>query len=434
MSVIIKNVNRNSPAYVKKMRSGCVLEKINSHEIKDVLDYEFYSKETLLDVVFSDTDGKKKIVRIKKRENEDLGLEFETYLMDKQHSCCNKCIFCFVDQMPPNMRDTLYFKDDDSRLSFFFGSYITLTNLSEHDVDRIIQMHISPINVSVHTMNPELRVKMMKNKNAGKSLDILKRLAQNGIKLNTQLVLCPGINDGEELLYSIKELSKLYPSVQSIAAVPVGLTKFRSTLYPLEGYTPERAKETIRIIDSFGDKFKKQHGTRLVYAADEFYIKAGMAMPEEDYYEDYPQIENGVGLWKSLETEFYTALDECKFKREKDIFVSIATGEAAFPLIKSFCEAVEKKFSHVHIYPYKIINDFFGHSVTVAGLITAADLMNQLDGKELGNKLVIPSVMLKSGEDVFLDDYTVTDVSKKLDIKIEAADNSGEDLLYKLIS
>lgn len=434
MSVIIKKVNRNSPAYIKRIRSGCVLEKINSHEINDVLDYEFYSKEKVLDVVFSGADGKKIIVRIKKGENEDLGLEFDSYLMDKQHSCCNRCIFCFVDQMPPNMRDTLYFKDDDSRLSFFFGSYITLTNLSEHDVNRIIEMHISPINISVHTMNPELRVKMMKNKNAGKSLNILKRLAENGIKLNTQLVLCPEINDGDELRYSIGELSKLYPSVQSIAAVPVGLTKFRSELYPLKEYTPERARETIEIIDSFGNEFKKAHGTRLVYAADEFYIKAGMVMPDEDYYEDYPQIENGVGLWKSLEAEFCNALDECEVHNEKDVFVSVATGEAAFPLIKALCEATEKKLPWVHIYPYKIVNDFFGHSVTVAGLITAADLMNQLKGKELGNKLVIPSVMLKSGEDVFLDDYTVSDVSEKLGIKIEAADNSGKDLLYKLIS
>lgn len=434
MSVIIKNVKKNTPAYIKGIKSGFILEKINSHEINDVLDYEFYSGECLLNVVVCTETGKKKIVRIKKRENEDLGLEFETYLMDKQHSCCNRCIFCFVDQMPPNMRDTLYFKDDDSRLSFFFGSYITLTNLSQHDVDRIIEMHISPINISVHTMNPKLRCEMMKNKNAGKSLDILKRLAENGIKINTQLVLCPGINDGDELRYSIEELSKLYPSVQSIAAVPVGLTKFRDKLYPLKEYTPESARETIDIIEKFGNDFKKKHGTRLVYAADEFYIKAEMRMPEEDYYEDYPQLENGVGLWKSLETEFYDALLMCDESIENDTYVSVATGEAAFPLIKSLCEAAEEKFSKVHIYPYKIINDFFGHSVTVAGLITAQDLIKQLKGKELGGKLIIPSVMLKSDEDVFLDDYTLSDVSEKLGVKIEAADNSGEDLLYKLIT
>lgn len=434
MSVKIINVLKHSPAYNKGIRKDYILEKVNSHEINDILDYEFYCKSSSLNVVFSAPDGKKKIVKIIKDEDEDIGLEFDSYLMDKQHSCCNKCVFCFIDQMPPNMRETLYFKDDDSRLSFFFGNYITLTNLSEHDVERIIEMHISPVNVSVHTMNPELRVKMMKNKNAGKSLEIIPRLAKAGIKLNTQLVLCPGINDGEELTYSLNKLAALYPSVQSIAAVPVGLTKFRENLFPLSLYTPQQAKEVIEQVNSFGDEFKKKHGTRLVYVADEFYIKAGMRMPGEDYYEDYPQIENGVGLWKSLETEFYDALESCTQKKPEYSCVSVATGEAAYPLIRQLCSEVEKRFSEIKIIPYEIKNDFFGRSVTVAGLITAQDLMEQLKGKQLGEKLVIPSVMLKSDEDVFLDDYTLSEVSERLGVKIEAADNSGEDLLYKLIS
>lgn len=434
MSVKIINVLKHSPAYNKGIRKDYILEKVNSHEINDILDYEFYCKSSSLNVVFSTPDGKKKIVKIIKDEDEDIGLEFDSYLMDKQHSCCNKCVFCFIDQMPPNMRETLYFKDDDSRLSFFFGNYITLTNLSEHDVERIIEMHISPVNVSVHTMNPELRVKMMKNKNAGKSLEIISRLAKAGIKLNTQLVLCPGINDGDELTYSLNQLAALYPSVQSIAAVPVGLTKFRENLFPLSLYTPQQAKEVIEQVNSFGDEFKKKHGTRLVYAADEFYIKAGMRMPDEDYYEDYPQIENGVGLWKSLETEFYDALESCTQKKPEFSCVSVATGEAAYPLIKQLCLSAEKAFPEIKIIPYEIKNDFFGRSVTVAGLITAQDLMAQLKGKQLGEKLVIPSVMLKSDEDVFLDDYTLSEVSERLNVKIEAADNSGEDLLYKLIS
>lgn len=434
MSVKIKSILKHSPAYNKGIRKDFVLEKVNSHEINDILDYEFYCKSSCLNVVFSSPDGKKKIVKIIKDEDEDLGLEFDSYLMDEQHSCCNKCIFCFIDQMPPNMRETLYFKDDDSRLSFFFGNYITLTNLSELDVERIIEMHISPVNVSVHTMNPELRVKMMKNKNAGKSLEIIPRLAKAGIKLNTQLVLCPGINDGEELTYSLNQLAALYPSVQSIAAVPVGLTKFRENLFPLSLYTPQQAKEVIEQVNSFGDEFKRKHGTRLVYAADEFYIKAGMRMPDEDYYEDYPQIENGVGLWKSLETEFYDALESCTQKKPKCSCVSVATGEAAYPLIRQLCLSAEKVFPEIKIIPYEIKNDFFGRTVTVAGLITAQDLLAQLMGKQLGEKLVIPSVMLKSDEDVFLDDYTLSEVSERLGVKIEAADNSGEDLLYKLIS
>lgn len=434
MSVKIKSILKHSPAYNKGIRKDFVLEKVNSHEINDILDYEFYCKSSCLNVVFSAPDGKKKIVKIIKDEDEDIGLEFDSYLMDKQHSCCNKCVFCFIDQMPPNMRETLYFKDDDSRLSFFFGNYITLTNLSERDVERIIEMHISPVNVSVHTMNPELRVKMMKNKNAGKSLEIIPRLAKAGIKLNTQLVLCPGINDGEELTYSLNKLAALYPSVQSIAAVPVGLTKFRENLFPLSLYTPQQAKEVIEQVNSFGDEFKKKHGTRLVYAADEFYIKAGMRMPGEDYYEDYPQIENGVGLWKSLETEFYDALESCTQKNPECSCVSVATGEAAYPLIRQLCLSAEKAFPEIKIITYEIKNDFFGRSVTVAGLITAQDLMKQLKGKQLGEKLVIPSVMLKSDEDVFLDDYTLSEVSERLNVKIEAADNSGEDLLYKLIS
>lgn len=433
MAVKIKDIQKNSLAYKKGIKSGDTLHSINSHEICDVLDYQFYIKSEKLNVAIKTEEGKFRIFRIEKDENEDLGLEFETYLMDKQMRCSNGCVFCFIDQMPKGMRESLYFKDDDSRLSFLFGNYITLTNLSEHDINRIIEMHISPINVSVHTMNPELRVQMMKNKNAGKCLSVLQKFADAGLKLNAQLVLCPGINDGKELVFSLEKLAELYPSIQSIAAVPVGLTKHREKLCHLEEYTRETAKEVIDTVTAFGDKFKAEHGTRLAFCSDEFYIKAGLRMPDESYYEDYPQIENGVGLWKSLESEFYSALETADDVSQKQRTVSLATGVAAYPLLKALGEAVHKRFSNIRVNVYEIINDFFGHSITVAGLITAGDLINQLTGKDLGEKLIIPQVMLKSGEDIFLDDITLEEVSESLKIPIDPVSNDGYDLLDKII-
>lgn len=427
MSVKIKYADKKSVLYKKGVKEGFELLKINSHEISDVLDYEFYIKDVKLIMDFRTPEGKFLKLAVRKAENEDLGLGFETYLMDKQTRCQNGCIFCFIDQLPEGMRDSLYFKDDDSRLSFLFGNYITLTNLSERDADRIIKMHISPVNVSVHTMNEELRVKMMKNKNAGRCLSYLKRFAESGIKLNTQLVLCPGINDGKELEYSLSELSKLYPAVSSIAAVPVGLTKHREGLYPLCEYTKETAKEVIDIIEKFGNDFKEKHGTRLAYASDEFYLKAELPLPEEDYYEDYPQIENGVGLWKSLESEFMSTLSLDKTK-EYDFTVSIATGTAAYPLIKKLTEALNERYEKARVNVYEIKNDFFGHSITVAGLITGKDLISQLKGKELGERLLIPEVMLRSERDMFLDNVTVEEAEKILNIKIETVSNDGFDL------
>ena len=432
MSVKIKSVDKNSAAYKKGIRDGYILNRIGSHEIHDVLDYQFYAQETNLIVDFVTDKGQYRRVRIIKDEFEDLGLEFETYLMDKQTRCSNGCVFCFIDQLPKGMRETLYFKDDDSRLSFLFGNYITLTNLSERDVERIIEMHISPVNVSVHTMNPELRVKMMKNKNAGKSLGILKRLADAGIKLNAQLVLCPGLNDADELAYSLQKLGELYPAIQSIAAVPVGLTKYREKLCKLNEYTKETAKDVIRIVDEFSQNFKKEHGTRLAYCSDEFYIKADLDIPPEEYYEDYLQIENGVGLWKSLESEFFDALKDSETDgKEKKL--SIATGVAAFPLIKSLCDAMMKKHKNIKVYVYEIINDFFGYSITVAGLVTGQDLIAQLKGKPLGEKLLLPSVMLRSEQDMFLDDVTVETVENELGILIETVSNDGSDLFNKII-
>ncbi len=434
MAVKITGVVKNSPSFKKNIRSGDILCSINSHEITDVLDYQFYSKSSKLNVVLKTSDGKTRLVRINKDENQDLGLEFETYLMDKHMRCANGCVFCFIDQMPKGMRESLYFKDDDSRLSFLFGNYITLTNLSEHDINRIIEMHISPINVSVHTMNPELRVKMMKNKNAGKCLSVLGRFAEAGLQLNAQLVLCPGINDGKELEFSLEKLAELYPAIQSIAAVPVGVTKYRENLCRLEEYNRETAREVIKIVNDFGDKFKEKHGTRLAYCSDEFYLKAELPMPEEDYYEEYPQIENGVGLCKSLETEFFEALESADDVPEEHKTVSLATGVAAYPLLKKLGEAVTKKYPNIEIKVYEIKNDFFGHTITVSGLITGGDLMNQLKDKNLGEKLIIPSVMLKADEDIFLDDVTLEEVSGTLDVLIQATGNDGFELFEAMIN
>lgn len=426
MSVLIKDVIKNSPAYKKGIMAGDCLVKISGHEITDFLDYQFYTKDGKISVVF-ERDGKTKAVWIKKGEDEDLGLIFETYLMDKERHCRNGCIFCFIDQNPKGLRESIYFKDDDSRLSFLFGNYITLTNLSERDIEKIIEMHISPVNVSVHTMNKELRVKMMKNKNAGESLDILHRLADSGIAINTQLVLCPGINDGEELRYSLEKLSELCPSLQSIACVPVGVTKHREGLFSMPQYTKEGAAEVIDIIDEYGKKFKEKYGTRIVYAADEFYLKSGREMPDGEYYETYCQIENGVGMWTSLKEEFLIEIENCE-DADPENHLSVATGSAAYPLIKELAEIFENKYNKSKIDVYEIKNDFFGHSITVAGLITGGDLINQLSGKPLADALAIPCVMLRSEGDLFLDSVSTEDVEKALGVTLKVNDCTGDSL------
>ena len=434
MSVKITAVTKKSPAAKKGIRENDLLVAINGHPIRDVLDYQFYAQEPKLHVTIQNAKGREKTVTVKKDEREDLGLEFETYLMDRQQHCKNKCVFCFIDQMPPGMRDTLYFKDDDARLSFLFGNYITLTNLTDADVDRIIDMHISPVNVSVHTMNPDLRVSMMKNPRAGESLQMLRRIADAGIRLNTQLVLCPGLNDGDELVYSLTELEKLVPALASIAAVPVGLTKYREKLPHLEEYTPTGARRVIETIDAFGLRCKAQYGSRLAFAADEFYLKAGLPLPDEDYYEDYPQIENGVGLWKSLECEFQAALDDCDLPRETAFCAAMATGTASYPLLRSFKALLEGRFPNSNVDVYAIENDFFGHSITVAGLVTGQDLIAQLKGKDLHGRLLIPSVMLRAEGDVFLDDVSVEDVERALGVRLVVVNNDGAQLLEAIVA
>ncbi|MBQ4207400.1 MAG: DUF512 domain-containing protein, partial [Clostridia bacterium] len=396
--------------------------------------YQFYAQDARLRVEYQNAKGKKKTVTVRKAEGEDLGLEFETYLMDKQQHCKNKCVFCFIDQLPPGLRDTLYFKDDDARLSFLFGNYITLTNLTDADVDRIIEMHISPVNVSVHTMNPDLRVRMMKNPQAGESLRLLRRIADAGIALNTQLVLCPGLNDGDELVFSLKELEKLRPALRSVAAVPVGLTKYRERLPHLEEFTPETAKRVIETIDAFGARCKEKYGSRLAFAADEFYLKADLPLPDEDYYEDYPQLENGVGLWRSFDSEFRAALRDCDLPSDASFSAALATGVASFPLLRSFRALLESRFSNGRVDVYAIENDFFGPSITVAGLVTGRDLIAQLRGKDLHGRLLIPSVMLRAEGDVFLDDVSREDVERELGVRLIVVSNDGAALLDAIIA
>ena len=432
MSVLVSNVIKGSYADKKRIKSGDIIYTINGNSIEDVLDYRFYMGEKKLIITF-ERDGKMKKAVIKKPEDAEIGLEFDTYLMDKQRSCKNKCIFCFIDQMPKGMRDTLYFKDDDSRMSFLFGNYITLTNITEHEVDRIIKMHISPINISVHTTNPELRVEMMKNKWAGDSLKILYKLAEAGVKINCQLVLCPGINDGDELKRSISDLTALYPAVASIACVPVGLTKFRESLPHLDGYTAQTAASTLEIIEKMGDECVAKYGERLVFASDEFYIKSGKKLPKSDYYGDFDQLDNGVGLCALLEDEFDRAIqmtDEGDYSSN----CTIATGVAAAPILSSLVDKTKEKWHNIDCKVVPIVNDYFGHEITVAGLLTATDIIKQLKDKPLGDRLLLPTAMFRSEGDITLDDYTAEDIEKALGVQVIKVSNDGFELLNALLN
>ena len=430
MAVIIDSVQKGSPAFRAGFKAGETLTAINGHEIMDVLDYRFYQDEKKLEVELISDKGKKRLLRVSKREYEDLGLEFSTYLMDKQRSCKNKCVFCFIDQLPPGLRDSLYFKDDDSRLSFLFGNYITLTNITEHEVERIIHMHISPINISVHTTNPALRVKMMNNRFAGEKLEILYRLAGAGIAINCQLVLCPGWNDGAELERTLQDLTAL-ESVGCIAAVPVGLTKYREGLAPLTLFDPASAAAVIDCIDRFGEACLKATGSRRVYAADEFYLIAGREMPDAAFYEDFALLENGVGLWALLKSEAVDAVTD-EPAPEAPRRVSLATGVSAYPLLRELVDMAAAKWHNLEGMVYPIINDFFGHTINVSGLVTGGDLIKQLKDKPLGDELLIPSVLLRREGDLFLDDVSLNDVEQELGVPVRPVPNDGYALMAAL--
>lgn len=431
MSVKIEGVKQGSRAQALGILPGDMLLSINSQEVTDVLDYRFLETERELKLRLS-RDGGEYSVELHKPQYAELGLEFETYLMDKEHSCRNKCIFCFIDQLPKGMRETLYFKDDDDRLSFLFGNYITLTNIDDREIDRILKMRISPINVSVHTMDPELRCKMMSNRFAGESLRHLYRLAQGGVKLNCQIVLCPGINDGPALEYSLEKLYELGESLLSVACVPVGLTRYREGLYPLEPYTEKTAGAVLDILERYGEKFLRERGSRTVYASDEFYLLAGRSIPPLEFYEDFPQIENGVGMLRNLEDEFYWAMEEL-VPPENPRRVTVPTGECGYGFLNSMLDGLREKCHNLTVDLVPIHNDFFGGTVNVTGLLTGQDIVKTLKGRELGDEVLIVSNMLRADEDVFLDDMTLSELSEALGVPVRKFLNSGEAMLGAIL-
>lgn len=431
MAVKIYNVTKGSRAEKAGIKSGEILLKINSNEIVDVLDYRFYQVNRQLKLEISDGENTR-TVEITKGEYDEIGLEFETYLMDEQHSCRNKCIFCFIDQLPKGLRKSLYFKDDDSRLSFLFGNYITLTNITEHEIERIIKMHISPINVSVHTTNPELRCKMMNNRFAGDALKNLKRFADAGITLNCQIVACPGINDGDELLRTMRDLENL--GVEMTAIVPVGLTAYRDGLYPLVPYNKETAAQTLDLIEQYGDMCKEKYGRRIFFAGDEFYILAEREIPAHEFYEDFSALEDGVGMITYLTDDVKWALEEFENDENPNHTVTVACGTGVYPFMKKIMAMINEKFPNITINTQPIKNNFFGGGVNVSGLVTGGDLINQLKGKNIGERLIIPSSMLRFENDLFLDDVSTDDVERELNVQLVAVNNNGADLVNAIIS
>ena len=427
----IKSVDPGSPAERAGIIAYDTLLTVNGHTIEDVLDYKYYTYDAHLEITTMNLCGMAGEVVIDKEEGEDLGLNFETYLMDKARSCANRCIFCFVDQMPPGMRETLYFKDDDARLSFLMGNYITLTNLSEREIQRIIDLRISPINVSVHATDPELRAKLLGIRKE-RGLDAMQRFAEAGITMNCQIVSCPGINDGEALQKSMEDLAAWYPAVNSVSVVPVGLTKFREGLYPLEPYRKENAAETLDRVERFAEECLRKYGSRIFWCSDEFYLKAERSLPADEYYEDYAQLENGVGMLRLLNTEFNSALylqDEV----EKVTPFSVATGVSAAPFLREIVDrAAGKCHNKLDYQVYPIVNHFFGETINVAGLVTGGDLIEQLKGKKLGKRLLLPINMLRHGQDVFLDDMTLAQVEEALGVLVVPVEQDGFDLCDKI--
>ncbi|MDR1132048.1 MAG: DUF512 domain-containing protein [Oscillospiraceae bacterium] len=431
MSSVIAKIEKHSPL-LHKARVGDRLVSINGRRIEDVLDYKFFSYDKRLEVVLEDASGKRHTVTVRKHAAEDLGLDFETYLMDKARACRNHCVFCFIDQLPPGLRKSLYFKDDDARLSFLTGNYITLTNLSERELQRIIDLRISPINVSVHATDPELRARLLGNPDAARGYALLKRLAGGGITMNCQIVCCPGLNDGAALSQTMRELAALYPQVSSVSVVPVGLTKFRRQLRALRPFDRAGAAETLDRIDAFGDRCLQKYGSRIFFASDEFYLSAERAIPADDYYEDYAQLENGVGLLRLLETEFLSAL-EYESGKSDGVPFSIATGVSAAPFLSKLLVTAVRKYGKIDGRVYAIVNEFFGHTINVAGLVTGRDLIAQLRGKPLGRRLLIPRCMLREGEGVFLDDVTVAQAEAELGVALIPIASGGGALLSAML-
>lgn len=421
----VKTITPGSPAARVGVRLGETLLSVNGHPIVDVLDYKYYSYDPRLTLILREETGRERKVRLRKDVGEDLGLEFETYLMDRARSCANKCVFCFVDQLPKGMRETLYFKDDDARLSFLMGNYITLTNLSKREIQRIADLRISPINISVHATDPEVRKKMLGSRRGGECMGIMEQFAQAGIVMNCQIVACPGLNDGVQLDRSMRELAALYPQVKSVSIVPVGLTKHREGLYPLRPYTPGEAAAVIRQAEEFAAQCLKEHGSRIFWCSDEFYLQGHIALPEDAYYEAYTQLENGVGMLRLLAVECDGACYGAPEGMEVAPF-SIATGTAAAPFLREIIDrAAGKCHTRLDYQVFPIINHFLGKTITVAGLLTGGDLADQLQGKNLGTRLLIAENMLRHGETVFLDDMTLEELSGRLGVPVIPVKQDG---------
>ena len=426
MSTVITSIDEGSPAEKAGVRVGEKLLKLNGHEIIDVLDYRFYCYDPVLRVELGGEDGSTRTLKVKKYEGQDLGLNFDTYLMDEPRPCSNHCVFCFVDQMPPGMRDTLYFKDDDARLSFLMGNYITLTNLSEREAQRIIDLRISPINVSVQATEPQLRRTLLGNKDAAKSIDYMRAFGKAGIEMNGQIVVCPGWNDGEHLRRTIEDLMDI--GFHSCSIVPVGLTKYRKGLAKLPPVDREKAIEIIDTVDEYGAICKERYGTRRFFCADELYLKAGRPLPDEDYYEDFQQLENGVGMLRSTMNEFLSGLEDVE---DGDVpSFTIATGVAAAPFIERLVDAARERFPQLRGEVVAIVNDFFGELITVSGLVTGQDIIKQLSKREtLGERIIIPANMLRHGEGIFLDDVTLPQLSEALGRPVAVSETDGYSLV-----
>lgn len=436
---IVKTIEPGSIAEEMEIEPGDILMQINGQEIEDIFDYQYLIQDEYIEVLVQKPDGEEWLLEIEKDEQEDLGIEFENGLMDEYRSCHNKCIFCFIDQMPKGMRDTLYFKDDDSRLSFLQGNYVTLTNMSDHDVKRIIQYHLEPINISFQTMNPDLRCKMLNNRFAGEALKKVDAFYEAGIAMNGQIVLCKGINDGKELDDSIRKLTEYHPCLKSVSVVPVGLSKFREGLYPLEPFLKEDAKDVLKIIHRWQKDMYEKYGTHFIHASDEWYLLAGEPLPPEENYDGYLQLENGVGMLTLLRAEFLEALEEevKKAGGKPDLSrreeLTLVTGKLAYDTILEMAEEMMKWFPNIRLHVAAIVNEFFGEMITVSGLLTGQDIIKQLKGKNLGNRILLPQNVLRSGENYFLDDVTLPQLQETLQVRADIVKSSGRDFVRTIL-
>ena len=438
----IKTIIPGSIGDELELEPGDRVLAVNDQQIEDVFDYHYLINDEYIELTVLKRDGEEWVFEIEKDAEEDLGIEFESSLMDDYHSCTNKCIFCFIDQLPKGMRSTMYFKDDDSRLSFLQVNYITLTNMKDKDLDRIIQYKLSPINISVHTTNPDLRCMMLHNRFAGKIMEQIQKLYGAGVLMNGQIVLCKNINDGDELRKTINDLGKFLPYMESLSVVPVGLSDHREGLYPLEPFTPEDAREVIGIIHGYQKIFMEEYGTHFVHASDEWYILADVPLPEEENYDGYVQLENGVGMLRLQEREFHTALDEDVFEsvsevaeeHQKKKHCTIATGKLAGPFLRKLVADLHVHYPNIQVDVVEVTNYFFGPRITVSGLLTGQDIIRALKGRNLGEELLLPINVLRSGEDVLLDDVHVKEIEKTLQVPVRIVQSNGKDLYDALIS